>query len=52
MAESALQLAAWVEEGKMTYKAHVFEGLDAAPDALNALFTGENIGKVIVAVAP
>ena len=52
MAESALQLAAWVEEGKMTYKAHLFEGLDAAPDALNALFTGDNIGKVIVAVAP
>ena len=52
MAESALQLAAWVEEGKMTYKAHIFEGLDSAPEALNALFTGDNIGKVIVAVAP
>ncbi len=52
MAESALQLAAWVEEGRMTYKAHVFDGLDTAPEALNAMFTGDNTGKVIVAVAP
>ena len=52
MAESALQLAAWVEEGKMTYRAHLFDGLESAPGALNALFTGDNIGKVIVAVEP
>jgi NADPH-dependent curcumin reductase CurA len=49
--ESALQLAQWVEEGKLHYREHVFEGLDAAPDALNALFRGDNIGKVIVQVA-
>ena len=29
---------------------HIVEGLDRAPEALNMLFTGGNIGKVIVKV--
>jgi NADPH-dependent curcumin reductase CurA len=28
----------------------VFDGLELAPEALNALFTGANTGKVIVQV--
>lgn len=50
-AESALQLAQWVEEGELRWREHVLEGLDRAPEALNALFRGDNIGKVIVQVA-
>jgi NADPH-dependent curcumin reductase CurA len=50
--ESALQLAEWVLDGSLHYREHVFEGLGAAPAALNALFRGDNIGKVIVQVAP
>jgi NADPH-dependent curcumin reductase CurA len=50
--ESALQLAEWVLDGSLHYREQVFEGLDAAPEALNALFRGDNIGKVIVQVAP
>ncbi len=46
------QLRAWAEDGRLRWREHVVQGLDNAPDALNMLFTGENIGKVIVEVAP
>ena len=42
------QLREWIADGRLQFRAHVFEGLDAAPDALNAMFTGENIGKIVV----
>jgi NADPH-dependent curcumin reductase CurA len=47
-AEITGQLRAWVNDGSLRYRTHIFEGLDAAPDALNAMFTGENIGKIVV----
>jgi NADPH-dependent curcumin reductase CurA len=50
IAEGAMQLAVWVSEGKIKHRVDVVEGLDHAPDALNRLFTGENTGKVIVAI--
>ena len=50
--EIAMQLGTWVAEGKLTWREHVFEGLDAAPTALNAMFTGENIGKILIRVNP
>lgn len=46
--ESAMQLATWVSEGKIKHFEHFFDGLDHAVDALNALFTGANTGKVIL----
>jgi NADPH-dependent curcumin reductase CurA len=46
------QLGVWAAEGKLRWREHVVDGLDHSPDALNMLFTGENIGKVIVQVAP
>jgi NADPH-dependent curcumin reductase CurA len=47
-AEITDQLREWVRDGSLRYRIHVFEGLDSAPDALNAMFTGENIGKIVV----
>jgi NADPH-dependent curcumin reductase CurA len=41
-------LGGWLAEGKLTYRTHVYEGLASAPQALNAMFTGENTGKVVV----
>ena len=43
-------LGGWLEDGRLRYRCHVFEGLGSAPQALNAMFTGENIGKVVVRV--
>jgi NADPH-dependent curcumin reductase CurA len=43
-------LGAWVAEGRLRHRSHVFEGLESGPHALNAMFTGENIGKVVIRV--
>jgi hypothetical protein len=50
--EIAGVLAGWLADGRLTYRTHVYDGLPSAPLALNAMFTGENIGKVIVRVGP
>jgi NADPH-dependent curcumin reductase CurA len=44
-------LAGWMAEGKLRHRSHVFEGLESAPQALNAMFTGDNIGKIVIRVA-
>ncbi|MHB8682620.1 MAG: NADP-dependent oxidoreductase [Acidimicrobiales bacterium] len=43
-----LDMAGWLGEGKIRHAEHVVKGLEHAPDALNVLFTGGNIGKVVV----
>lgn len=50
-AEITQQLGQWIAEGRLQHRSHVFEGLESAPQALNAMFTGENIGKVVIRVA-
>jgi NADPH-dependent curcumin reductase CurA len=48
--EVAGTLGTWMAEGKLTYRTEVYEGLDSAVDALNALFTGANTGKTMIKV--
>jgi len=43
-------LGGWVAEGRLRHRSHVFDGLASAPHALNAMFTGENIGKIVIRV--
>lgn len=43
-------LGGWVADGRLQHRSHIFEGLGSAPQALNAMFTGENIGKVVIKV--
>lgn len=49
--EGILQLAQWVNDGSLISRVDVTEGLEHAPEALRKLFTGANIGKVVVHVA-
>ena len=42
------QLHTWVDEGRLRHTAHWFEGLPASVDALNAMFTGANTGKILI----
>ena len=41
-------LRTWVDSGQLRHVECFYDGLDHAVDALNALFTGQNTGKVIL----
>jgi NADPH-dependent curcumin reductase CurA len=46
--EAFAALQGWYDAGLLKARAHVFEGIESGPAALNALFLGENIGKTVV----
>ena len=49
--EAKKQIAQWLAEGKLQRKEHIVQGgLQAAPEALVALYQGANIGKMIVEI--
>ncbi len=49
--EAFADLRRWESEGKLVHRETVFDGLEACVDALNGLFTGANIGKMLVKVS-
>ncbi len=48
--EAFAALRRWDSEGKLVHRETVFEGIESCVDALNGLFTGANIGKMLVKV--
>ncbi len=46
--EAAKQLGLWKVMGKLKDKQTIVQGLEKAPEAINMLFKGENIGKLLV----
>jgi NADPH-dependent curcumin reductase CurA len=48
--EAAQAMGQWMAEGRLQARTHVLDGLDAAPRALQDLFTGANLGKTLVRV--
>jgi NADPH-dependent curcumin reductase CurA len=44
-------LMGWLKEGRLRYRTDVIDGLEQAPTAVNRLFDGANIGKVLVRVS-
>lgn len=49
--EAFAALGRWMAEGKLRYRADVVEGLEQAPVAVNRLFDGRNVGKLLVKVS-
>lgn len=49
--EAIEAIAGWVKDGKLKVHETVLEGFEKAPEALQGLFTGKNLGKMIVKVA-
>ena len=52
MPEFYADMTAWVREGKIAYDETVLEGLDSAPKAFLGLFSGANMGKMVVRLDP
>jgi len=49
-AEALNDLSGWLREGKIIYKEHIIPSIDQFPFALNLLFTGGNIGKLLLRI--
>ena len=48
--EAFTDLRRWGAEGQLVHRETVYQGLEACVDALNGLFTGANIGKMLVKI--
>ena len=49
--EAFAALRGWEQEGLLAHRETVFEGIESCVEALNGLFTGVNIGKMLVKVS-
>jgi len=45
------ELSGWIKSGQLHYRETIDEGIAAAPGAFLKLFTGENLGKMLVKLA-
>ncbi len=50
LGESVAQLSQWIREGKIKTRETVVEGFENMPKAFAGLFTGDNIGKMVLKV--
>ncbi len=49
-AEAVEPMARWAHDGKIRWRETVLEGIEAFPDALSRLFTGEKLGKIYLSL--
>lgn len=49
--EAFADLRRWGREGRLVHRQTIYDGLESCVDALNGLFTGANIGKMLVRVS-
>lgn len=50
MADMQRQMTGWLRSGEVVHRETVFEGLDAAPQALAAMIGGRTTGKTLVSI--
>ncbi len=48
--EAVGEMAGWIAEGKLVAREDVVEGFESFPEALQKLFRGENVGKLVLKV--
>jgi len=49
--EAFAALRGWEQQGLLVHREHVLDGIESCVEALNSLFTGANIGKMLVKVS-
>jgi NADPH-dependent curcumin reductase CurA len=49
--EFAKEMGQWLQQGKVTFREDIVDGLENAPQAFTGLLEGKNFGKLIVRVA-
>lgn len=49
-AEAISDISEWLQLGKIKYREHIVDGIDNYVPALDMLFTGKNIGKLVLKV--
>jgi NADPH-dependent curcumin reductase CurA len=49
--EATAALAGWLSDGSIKSREDIVKGLDAFPDAFSRLFTGANVGKLVLQLA-
>jgi NADPH-dependent curcumin reductase CurA len=49
--EAGRELVGWVQDGRIKHRETIVDGLEQAPAALNRLFDGDNLGKLMVKVS-
>lgn len=48
--DAAADISRWIAEGRLQWKDHVLDGIEAAPEGLQRLFSGNHDGKLIVRI--
>jgi NADPH-dependent curcumin reductase len=49
--EAVREMAGWIADGRLVAREDVVEGFENFPEALQKLFAGENVGKLVLEVA-
>jgi NADPH-dependent curcumin reductase CurA len=50
--EFAAEMGVWLRDGKVVYRETIVNGFENLPQAFASLFHGDNVGKMLVRVAP
>ena len=50
--EALREMEQWISEGRLVYREHIEDGIEAAPSVFIKLFTGQNEGKTLVRIIP
>jgi len=48
--EAIVQMVQWMREGRLSGREHIVDGLEAFPETLLKLFSGDHFGKLVIRV--